>query len=426
MLSIIVALYNEKKNIGRCVESVLKQTLSDYELILIDDGSTDGSAALCDEYEKKYNRVHVIHKENGGLISARMVGINSMKGEYFTYLDADDWVDKDLYENLLNPMLENNSIDISVSPVLINTKTGEVKNRFEHHDSIVMDANTALINMYSMKNFDWSGCGKIYKKALTENLEAWWFTEPIGEDAEWNWKMFHRAKNISFISVGGYHYFENISSMSHKSIDMENLIFLDRIEHMLSEAEADEELRKTLWVLLINKCTERIFRMIIFDDDKMPEIERCRKPLLNIPKEVEPLIPEKTLKECKTYSREISELYKEKIENQVAIESCYKSLIKKGAKKIYIYGAGTIGECIAYFMDKGNMKYEGYVVSRCVHRDEKLNEKQIFSLNDILEGNRDVGLILALNKTNTAQVEQLLNNRKFFKYIDVGKYTFYY
>ena len=100
-VSIIVPVYNAEKYLQECVESVLCQTLSDIELILVDDGSTDSSPTLCDQYAAQDRRVKVIHKPNGRAASARNAGLRAASGEYVAFVDADDWISPDMYEKML-------------------------------------------------------------------------------------------------------------------------------------------------------------------------------------------------------------------------------------------------------------------------------------------------------------------------------------
>ena len=100
-VSIIVPVYNAEKYLQECVESVLCQTLSDIELILVDDGSTDSSPALCNQYAVQDHRVKVIHKPNGRAASARNAGLRAASGEYVAFVDADDWISPDMYEKML-------------------------------------------------------------------------------------------------------------------------------------------------------------------------------------------------------------------------------------------------------------------------------------------------------------------------------------
>ncbi len=101
LLSVIVPLYNVKDYIERCLESICKQTYTDLEIILVNDGSTDGSERICDDYAKKDARIKVIHKENGGQISARKAGVQMASGDYIISVDSDDWIEKDRFKNLV-------------------------------------------------------------------------------------------------------------------------------------------------------------------------------------------------------------------------------------------------------------------------------------------------------------------------------------
>ena len=112
-VSVIVPVYNTEQYLKECVDSLLKQTLTDLEIILIDDGSPDNSAYICDEYAKLDSRVKVIHKENGGLSSARNAALDICKGEYIGFVDSDDFVEPTMFEELYNSAINYNS-DISI------------------------------------------------------------------------------------------------------------------------------------------------------------------------------------------------------------------------------------------------------------------------------------------------------------------------
>ena len=107
LISIIVPVYNVEKYLVKCLESIINQTYKYLEIILIDDGSTDGSGRICDEYAKKDNRIKVSHKGNGGLSSARNVGLDMSAGQYIAFVDSDDWLELDMYEYLM----KNRAID---------------------------------------------------------------------------------------------------------------------------------------------------------------------------------------------------------------------------------------------------------------------------------------------------------------------------
>ena len=110
MVSCIIPVYNTQKYLPRCIESVLAQTFVDWEMLLIDDGSTDASGSICDEYAAKDERIRVFHKENGGISSARNVGLNYAQGEWIFFVDSDDSLPKTSLESLLSRSSDANII----------------------------------------------------------------------------------------------------------------------------------------------------------------------------------------------------------------------------------------------------------------------------------------------------------------------------
>ena len=120
-ISIIVPVYKAEKYLHRCIDSILAQSFADFELLLIDDGSPDASGAICDEYAKNDYRIRVIHKENGGVASARQCGIDNATGEYTIHADPDDWVEPDMFEQLYNKAVEKNA-DMVISDFIIEGK----------------------------------------------------------------------------------------------------------------------------------------------------------------------------------------------------------------------------------------------------------------------------------------------------------------
>lgn len=109
MLSIIVPIYKIEDYLPQCIESILAQNYSEFELILVDDGSPDDCPAICEDYSKKDSRIKVIHKSNGGLVSARKAGLRIAQGEYIGYVDGDDWIEPDFYERLMRKAEESNA-----------------------------------------------------------------------------------------------------------------------------------------------------------------------------------------------------------------------------------------------------------------------------------------------------------------------------
>ena len=101
LISVIVPVYNVEQYLPKCIDSILAQTYENLEIILVEDGTKDSSGVICDEYAAKDARIRVIHKENGGLSSARNAGMEIARGEYFGFVDSDDWIEPEMYENLM-------------------------------------------------------------------------------------------------------------------------------------------------------------------------------------------------------------------------------------------------------------------------------------------------------------------------------------
>ena len=124
LISVIVPVYNTEKYLPRCIDSILAQTFTDFELLLIDDGSTDKSGTICDEYAKKDKRIRVFHKENGGVSTARQLGIDKAIGIYSIHTDGDDWIEKDMLKDMYDKIIEKNA-DILIADFFINNQQKE-------------------------------------------------------------------------------------------------------------------------------------------------------------------------------------------------------------------------------------------------------------------------------------------------------------
>ena len=124
-LSVIVPVYNTEKYLRECVDSILAQTFTDFELILVDDGSTDGSGAICDEYAGKDSRIRVIHQENGGATLARRSGVRIAQGEYVAFVDSDDWIAQHIYQNMMEKA-ETCGADVILCDIVLETQTNQV------------------------------------------------------------------------------------------------------------------------------------------------------------------------------------------------------------------------------------------------------------------------------------------------------------
>lgn len=176
-VSIIVPVYNVEKFLCRCIDSILAQTFQDFELLLIDDGTPDKSGVICDEYTKKDNRIRVFHKKNGGVSSARNLGLDNAKGEWITFVDADDWVK----ENYLKIFYDNSYCDLIICghEKFGNSNTIQQLNQ---HEKVSIDSNLYTIWKEHLATnsfvyvYPWA---KFYKNNIIQNHNIRFNTEMI-------------------------------------------------------------------------------------------------------------------------------------------------------------------------------------------------------------------------------------------------------
>ncbi len=185
MISVVIPVYNVEKFLDRCIKSILDQTYSNLEIILVDDGSTDHSGEICDKYQIADNRVRVIHKKNGGLSDARNVGIDIASGEYIAFVDGDDFVHPEMYDILLSNLIRTNS-DLACCEMYNYEETQENLNRDIENKCTVVVGQQIVQQLERLDVVTVSACNKLYKRELFDNCRY-----PIGRLHEDQW-VIHR------------------------------------------------------------------------------------------------------------------------------------------------------------------------------------------------------------------------------------------
>lgn len=203
-ISVIIPIYNSEKFLHSCVESVITQTYENLEIILINDGSSDNSAAICEEFSQKDKRIKVIHQSNKGVSAARNRGIQECTGQYISFIDSDDTLDVDMYEVLINEMkLQDLDIVHCGYKRIEGGKTIEIfgsKKRFFHNK---YEALECLVGGTLFSGGLWN---KLYRKSIIEPL---FFEEKlkVNEDIYFNFQAFLRANHTLYIDVAKYNYY---------------------------------------------------------------------------------------------------------------------------------------------------------------------------------------------------------------------------
>jgi len=227
LISVIIPVYNTKNYLEKCLDSVLNQTYENLEVIIVDDGSTDGSEAMCDEYAQRDSRVKVIHKENGGQCTARNVGLDMATGDYFAFVDSDDWIDERMYETLMTNALKY-GCDLSTC---VNTDTKNPDGRLE----IVEQPEIMKAHLLGQKGVCQSPCNKIFKRELFDGIR--FFKMRAYEDCATLHFVLARANKAVFQNEIMYYYVKRENSTMTQSFSPVKFKSIEAYRIMLDHYE---------------------------------------------------------------------------------------------------------------------------------------------------------------------------------------------
>lgn len=244
LVSVIIPVYNVEAYLSECVNSVLNQTYRNIEVILVDDGSPDNCPQMCDEFALKDSRVKVVHKDNGGLSSARNAGIKVSTGEYIMFLDSDDyWSDNDVLEGVVNTAMSTNSDIVCFGyKEYFSDKNTYAKGVGE--DALSASVENGKVNirkMFSYGVFVSSSCVKAVKADVIKDNSIYFVEKITSEDVDWSARLLLKTDRITVFPRSFYIYRQREGSIVH-TIKYENLKMLaENIERCLSYSENVED-----------------------------------------------------------------------------------------------------------------------------------------------------------------------------------------
>lgn len=217
MISVIVPIYNVKMYLEKCLSSLAAQTYKDLEVVLIDDGSTDGSDVICKQFTEQNSNFRYFRQENKGISAARNAGIEQAHGKFLAFVDADDWVEADMFEVLYRVIHETNA-DISACHYIVE-KDGEIIQSFEASGEVEVFSPQ---NKYKELLFSWKRyCGvnvwgKLFRRELLTEIR---FPEyaTVGEDAVFMCELLPHVKEYAYCWFCKYHYTQRSTSLTHAS-----------------------------------------------------------------------------------------------------------------------------------------------------------------------------------------------------------------
>ena len=265
VISIIVPVYNVEKYLSRCVDSILAQTFRDFELILVDDGSTDNSAEICDKYAAKDSRIKVIHKENGGQSSARNNGLEIAIGKYIGFVDSDDWISTDCFEYLYTLIEKFNADAVSADFVFAYENKPVAFQKYKNpKEKIIAGADEILCYYLKQDKMhgknDFAVWGKLFKRELFRGLRF-----PAGkiyEDNIINFKLFQKCARYVKSTKEIYAYFQRDISTTKSILAQKHLALIDVSNEMLAIAQANYHADKKLIKLCKRKIAMSYFSVL--------------------------------------------------------------------------------------------------------------------------------------------------------------------
>lgn len=282
-ISIVVPVYNVEEFLPRCVESILKQSYKNLEILLIDDGSTDNSGTLCDNYAKNNQNIRVYHKKNGGLSDARNYGIEKATGNYIAFIDSDDYIAEDYCKILYNNLIKYEA-DISICAFI---KTdGKNDNIEENKEQITtytgIDKQKNILNhMNTITTVAWN---KLYRKEMWDNLR--YPKGKINEDEFVVHYLMHKAKKVVYTNIILYYYYQRANSIMKKKFSSERFDVIDAFQErwqFYKEHKEYKELEGKAYCLYMKMIISNyiLSKKNKLQNDKKKLLERYREEYKN-------------------------------------------------------------------------------------------------------------------------------------------------
>ena len=224
-ISVIVPVYKAEQYLKRCVKSILEQTYQDFELILVDDGSPDNSPSLCDEWAKNDNRIHVIHKENGGASSARNAGLKEATGNWVTFADSDDWLDKTALKTLYD-LAKKYNVPMVIGGMRVVQEYTDTKTTAKQ-DAVVL-SRTDLMSRFFRLNGE-PDTHRVWGMIVQRNiLDGYTFIEgKMNEDVEACYYLARKCEAAVYTDAPLYNYFKNVEGVTNSGFNKKKLDLLD-------------------------------------------------------------------------------------------------------------------------------------------------------------------------------------------------------
>ncbi len=400
-VSVVVPVYNAEKYLKRCVQSLLDQTYSNIQIILVNDGSLDNSAELCNRFSDLSKNVVVIHQDNSGVTAARNRGIEASTGDYITFVDSDDWIDKDFIETAINSFRNNPTADICVEKMYADHSDGKVEPIGIIGEDNLFSQREAVEEMVRFTFFRWELCGKVYRRNLFDSYKA---DESISmcEDLDSNWILFHKARNIYYTGKSVYHYYVNEFSATRAVNFLKDttLTVYDRILNSSKEVPYDVKMRfrRDSIIIIARKVREMYFQGISQYEDEVEKLLLRFRELINIFTDMKSGLYDVLKQDRLSCDRIFAEEF-EKV--RLAVDKA------KRYSKIYIYGTGVAAEYLLRSFSQDEQEKVAFVVSDAVFSEKRFCFHKVYRLSEIEPEDDSVIVMSIQDKVRPVVVEDL-------------------
>lgn len=235
LLTVIMPVYNVEQYLPKALESVLAQTFKDWDLIAVDDGSTDRSGEILDAYAARDSRIKSIHQLNGGSTSARKKALKLSRGKYVTFLDSDDWVEPFFLDKMVH-FVQDNDLDVAIGSG-VEECNGQIRHPYRKNNQLIYTHDQALVELLSHRHHGWGLCSCVYKR---EMLDEYNLSSHIvcGEDLMTNWLIYKKANRIGYLPVDGYHYVKRNDSLTTSNYSWKKYTIMEVLEEIGKERNA--------------------------------------------------------------------------------------------------------------------------------------------------------------------------------------------
>ena len=369
LISVVVPVYNAAKYLPECIDSIEMQNYKNLQIICINDGSTDESGRILDECALNDRRIYVVHKKNGGVSSARNVGVAAAKGKYTVFVDADDYIEPDYVSGLLMTKKLNPEAEVVICPYIRIRKDKSEYNEFETVEDRKYKKEEVLLELLERRHFGWEVFGKLFQ---TKDIKNQGFPENIKicEDLSFVWSVFINIENYAYTKHTKYRY-RNHNDSATEMIRLGGRIDGVTVLMQIFESSAELKLPENIimeagYQFLINYfyCIYEMF--LLGREEHNGQKQEFQK------------------KNCHSAIRALEEIQKEeqfaglKIrygKNSDELENDYDNLIlqlrtlKDAGKAIYIYGAGDVAKQLLMWINRSGLDIDAYIISE---REEKV------------------------------------------------------